>query len=134
MRTTALEGVRSPNIEVTEGCELPCRQWELSSGPLEWQPVILTTEPFLQTFPDLLNSKTAEMAPRFLNFLTWNESYIVKFSNSEVFRSGLTYNHSSVSSLWDHFASTIMLANSPSKSPLTLSKYFHKYKHAYPHP
>jgi hypothetical protein len=29
------------------GCELPCGCWELNSGPLEEQPMLLTTEPSL---------------------------------------------------------------------------------------
>jgi hypothetical protein len=33
----------SPGTGVTEGCELPCGYWELNSGPLEEQPVLLTT-------------------------------------------------------------------------------------------
>jgi hypothetical protein len=32
----------------TDGCEPPCGCWELNSGPLEEQPVLLTTEPSLQ--------------------------------------------------------------------------------------
>ena len=31
-----------------DGCELPCNCWELNSGPLEEQSVLLTTEPWLQ--------------------------------------------------------------------------------------
>ncbi|CAO2602305.1 hypothetical protein LEMLEM_LOCUS11148 [Lemmus lemmus] len=31
-----------------DGCEPPCGCWELNSGPLEKQPVLLTTESFLQ--------------------------------------------------------------------------------------
>lgn len=27
-------GVKSLETEVTDGCELPCRCWELNSGPL----------------------------------------------------------------------------------------------------
>jgi hypothetical protein len=33
---------------ITDGCEPPCGCWELNSGPLEEQPVSLTTEPSLQ--------------------------------------------------------------------------------------
>jgi hypothetical protein len=36
----------SPNF--TDGCEQPCGCWELNSGPLEEQSVLLTTEPSLQ--------------------------------------------------------------------------------------
>jgi hypothetical protein len=40
------EGVRSLGTEVTDNCEPPCLQ--LIPGPLEQQPVMLTTEPSLQ--------------------------------------------------------------------------------------
>jgi hypothetical protein len=30
---------------VTDGCEPPCGYWELNSGPLEEQSVLLTAEP-----------------------------------------------------------------------------------------
>jgi hypothetical protein len=33
---------------ITDGCEPPCGCWELSSGPLEEQSVLLTAEPSLQ--------------------------------------------------------------------------------------
>jgi hypothetical protein len=33
---------------ITDGCEPPCGCWELNSGPLEEQPVFLTSEPSLQ--------------------------------------------------------------------------------------
>ncbi|EDL23115.1 mCG145372, partial [Mus musculus] len=33
---------------ITDGCEPPCGCWELNSGPLEEQPVLLTAEPSLQ--------------------------------------------------------------------------------------
>ena len=38
---------RAPDI-ITDGCEPPCGCWELNSGPLEEQPVLLTTEPYPQ--------------------------------------------------------------------------------------
>ena len=41
------EGVRFPGIGVTDGCEPSFRFWELNSGLLEGQPVLLTTEPIL---------------------------------------------------------------------------------------
>jgi hypothetical protein len=34
---------------ITDGCEPPCGFWELNSGPLEDQSVLLTAEPFLQS-------------------------------------------------------------------------------------
>jgi hypothetical protein len=33
-----------------DGCEPPCGCWELDSGPLEEQPVLLTSELFLQLY------------------------------------------------------------------------------------
>jgi hypothetical protein len=39
---------RGHQMPITEGCELPCDCWELTSGPLEEQSVLLTTEPSLQ--------------------------------------------------------------------------------------
>ena len=39
------EGIRP----VIDGCEPPCGCWELNSGPLEEQPVLLTTEPSLHS-------------------------------------------------------------------------------------
>jgi hypothetical protein len=41
-------GVGSPGTEVTDSCEPPCGYWELNLGPLEEQPVFLTTESSLQ--------------------------------------------------------------------------------------
>jgi hypothetical protein len=38
---------------ITDGCESPCGSWELNPGPLEKQPVLLTTEPSLQSFKHL---------------------------------------------------------------------------------
>jgi hypothetical protein len=36
---------------ITDGCESPCGCWELNSGPLEEQSVLLIAEPSLQTTP-----------------------------------------------------------------------------------
>ena len=36
-----------PGNGVTDSCELPCGCWEVNPGPLEEQPVLLTTEPSL---------------------------------------------------------------------------------------
>jgi hypothetical protein len=33
---------------ITDGCELPCGCWDLNSGPLKEQSVLLTAEPSLQ--------------------------------------------------------------------------------------
>jgi len=35
-------------IPITDGCEPPCGCWDLNSGPLEEQSVLLTAEPSLQ--------------------------------------------------------------------------------------
>ncbi|NP_001233663.1 uncharacterized protein LOC100689233 [Cricetulus griseus] len=43
---------RAPDL-ITDGCEPPCGCWELNSGPLEQQSVLLTSEPPLQ-FPGYL--------------------------------------------------------------------------------
>ena len=42
------ECLRSPENEVTNVCEPPCKCWELNSSPLEEQPVLLTAKPSLQ--------------------------------------------------------------------------------------
>ena len=42
-----LAGQRAPDIIIV-GCEPPCGCWEFNSGPLEEQPVRLTSEPSLQ--------------------------------------------------------------------------------------
>jgi hypothetical protein len=39
---------------ITDGCKPPCGCWELNSGPLEEQSVLLTAEPSLQPFYWLL--------------------------------------------------------------------------------
>jgi hypothetical protein len=57
---------------ITDGCKPPCGCWELNSGPLEEQSVLLTTEPSLQSqfshFIDFIcclwNSKLAASATR----------------------------------------------------------------------
>jgi len=41
--------------DATDGCEPPCGFWELNSGPLEEQSVLLTTEPSLQPCNASLN-------------------------------------------------------------------------------
>ena len=41
------EGMMNP---ITDGCEPPCGCWELNSGPLEEQSVLLTTEPSFQPY------------------------------------------------------------------------------------
>jgi len=41
---------------ITDGCEPPCVCWELNSGPLEEQSVLLTAEPSLQPKSYYLNT------------------------------------------------------------------------------
>ena len=38
-----------------DGCELPRGCWELNSGPLEKQPVLLATEPSLAPYLNYFN-------------------------------------------------------------------------------
>jgi hypothetical protein len=40
--------VRVPDFVITDSCELSCDCWELNTGPLEEQSVLLITEPSLQ--------------------------------------------------------------------------------------
>jgi hypothetical protein len=47
---------------ITDGCEPPCGCWDLNSGPLEEQSVLLTTEPSLQ--PNLSHFKLMISNPR----------------------------------------------------------------------
>ncbi|CAO2580696.1 hypothetical protein LEMLEM_LOCUS1572, partial [Lemmus lemmus] len=41
---------RAPDL-ITDGCESPCGCWELNSGPLEEQAMLLTAEPSPQSLP-----------------------------------------------------------------------------------
>jgi hypothetical protein len=41
-------GQKRASDPIADGCEPPCGCWELNSGPLEEQPVLLTSEPSLQ--------------------------------------------------------------------------------------
>jgi hypothetical protein len=43
-------------IPTTDGCEPSCGCWELNSGPLEEQSVLLTAEPSLQLYGFFLNN------------------------------------------------------------------------------
>ena len=42
------DGMGSPGPGVRDSCRLLCGCWELNPGPMEEQPVLLTTEPSLQ--------------------------------------------------------------------------------------
>lgn len=46
---SAWRGIRSLGTAVTQDCEWPCGYWELNLCPLEKQPELLTTEPYLQS-------------------------------------------------------------------------------------
>jgi hypothetical protein len=48
-------GVGSPTTGVADSCEPPYECWESIPGPLQEQPVLLTTEPSLQ--PSVLFSE-----------------------------------------------------------------------------
>jgi len=47
------EDIRSSRTGVSGGCEPPHGCWELNPGPLEEQPVLLTTDPSLQPKPGI---------------------------------------------------------------------------------
>jgi len=47
---------------ITDGCEPPCGCWELNSGPLEEQPVLLTTEPSLQPLPSFFQCQVSKVS------------------------------------------------------------------------
>jgi hypothetical protein len=38
------KGIEALGTRVTDGCDMPCRRWELNSSLLEEQPMLLTTE------------------------------------------------------------------------------------------
>jgi hypothetical protein len=44
-----VRGIRAPGTGTTDNYELPCECWDLNLGPLGEQPVLLTTEPSLQS-------------------------------------------------------------------------------------
>ena len=44
---------RAQNL-IIDGCEVPCGCWELNSGPLEEQSVLLTAGPSLQPSGNIL--------------------------------------------------------------------------------
>jgi len=61
---------RAPDL-ITDGCEPPCGCWELNSGPLEEQPVLLTTEPSLQPCPSGFWSCFGLLLPHYAPFLSF---------------------------------------------------------------
>jgi hypothetical protein len=69
---------------ITDGCEPLCSHWELNSGPLEEQSVLLTTEPSLQLFLRFL--RTQFLNPGLSNLDTiagshWPQSYKKRNNN-----------------------------------------------------
>ena len=63
------ESIRYPGTGVRDGCGPPCGHWEANPGPLEEQPVPLTTEPSLQ--PLSFTSKDCgedAISPRILKY------------------------------------------------------------------
>ena len=63
----------SPETPVTDGCEPPCVCWELNPGPLEEQPVLLTTKTTLQRHKSYLRRQGRSTNPSLLrpgNFLS----------------------------------------------------------------
>jgi hypothetical protein len=58
------EGIRS----LMDGCEPSCSCWELNSGPLEKQPVLLTAEPSLQPFDSFKRREKLSVA---FNLSAW---------------------------------------------------------------
>jgi hypothetical protein len=62
----------SPGTGVTDSCELPCECQEPNSGPLEEQPVLLTTELSLQPHTQICCHR----------FLKPHFTYLVEFNHS----------------------------------------------------
>ena len=79
---------RTPDL-ILDGCEPLCGYWELNSGPLEVQPVLLTAKPSLQP-PNLLsiltfisNLKPSFYVPQPYTFYTSFMSFFSEFGNKE---------------------------------------------------
>jgi hypothetical protein len=54
------EGIRSPGPGVRDGCEPPYGCKESNPGPLQEQPVLLTSEPSLQPCVRVFNQNSGE--------------------------------------------------------------------------
>jgi hypothetical protein len=52
--STLQTGQKRASDPITDGYQPPCGCWELNSGPLEEQSVLLTAEPPLQTLRSFL--------------------------------------------------------------------------------
>ena len=48
-------------MPIADGCEPPCGCWELNSGPLEEQSVLLTAEPSLQPLRQIFNQTQSSL-------------------------------------------------------------------------
>lgn len=46
------DDIRHPGTGFIDGCESPCGYWELNTGPLEKQQMLLTAEPSISLAPD----------------------------------------------------------------------------------
>jgi hypothetical protein len=53
---------------IIDGCEPPCGCWDLNSGPLEEQLVLLTAEPSLQPKKDVLRVLKEDF------FVVWSQN------------------------------------------------------------
>ena len=67
---------------IRDGCEPPCSCWELNSGPLEEQSVLLTAEPLLQTPSMLL---LIEILIFFDPFISMLQVWVECFTKSYVY-------------------------------------------------
>jgi hypothetical protein len=68
---------RTPDL-IIDGCEPPCGCWELNSGPLEEQPVLLTSEPSFQSpFSALKQSQEEDLdLVSKLTLVIWREGTV----------------------------------------------------------
>lgn len=55
LRSQMNTGSHGAGTRVADDCELPGGSWELNVGPLEEQPVLLPTDPLLQSLKFLNN-------------------------------------------------------------------------------
>jgi hypothetical protein len=76
---------------ITDGCEPPCSCWELNSGPLEDQSVLLTTEPSLQ-LPGYIFENELERANK-RNKVNINSLWIHTHTHTHTYTHTYTYIH-----------------------------------------
>lgn len=76
------EGIGSPETQVREGCQLPCEGWESTLGLLEAQPVLLSTQPSLQShgFYIKLQRFYLYSSDSWRNKVLWESSIYINFS------------------------------------------------------